>query len=881
MSTLSAYYSTGSSLSTGAHKSKLLNEGLLSGRGDDPAVIAPWQFTEPELSDAERLNFIFNSKPLIDLEHPLASIDGDNSEFNNLFALHRGLSRMRELVTFGETGRADSLRTILNQRFGSFLTEVNDFTKTLSFSDMSLIPGISDSKMDASFQTPRALSETDPEHYGAQVSTVQADAIAGITGTELFTITSTTSSGTTNVALDLSAVAGTLNLDNIVDYINGELSANGVITTLSVERFDEFSYGIKLNLNASESISFTADPGNQQAAVYVAGSFGTGDLGNGFLMKFDDLASASPTNEFRSDVSSDVHDDARATAVDSLGNVYVVGTTSGDLSGELNQGTPDAYLRKYDAAGELIYSRLLGSTSNANGYAVTVDSSDNVIIAGETIDTLTDDAYGGGFDSFITKFDSDGVELWTRQAGPFATDGAFALTTDASDNIFIAGQAASAVSDSVTHAGGLDAYLTKVDSAGTLVWNKQFGTTSDDRATAITVDNAGSVFVAAESGGNAVLRKYTDEATSQTPVWEVDLGAVNSDGGVTGVALGDGGNVYISGYTSNAGLSGTITQAHSGGIDGFVSRIDDAGASATINNTTYVGSADEDRINGITVKADAAGDEIYLTGNTTGSIGGATKAGETDGFVSRLDNAGNSVWTSQFGGGFTHSGQSIVYDATGTSVVSRLGLPAGPVPAEPPTDLGALTSVRPGQSFKIAVNGGIPETVTIEEGDTYGLLAAKINKILGTDGAARNDKEIGGRLFSIEALRDARIDIIAGPEGSDALAGLGLREGTLFAEQDDATSEASSKNVHFSLGLFDDLNVLDRSAAADAGIIIDSAMLEVRKAFDFLNGTTDEDPLSKVRISAANQARINSLQFALERVSSFSVANATLFDLKV
>ena len=116
---------------------------------------------------------------------------------------------------------------------------------------------------------------------------------------------------------------------------------------------------------------------------------------------------------------------------------------------------------------------------------------------------------------------------------------------------------------------------------------------------------------------------------------------------------------------------------------------------------------------------------------------------------------GTSIWTELFGGTVVHKGQGIAYDATGTSVISRLGLPEGPVPIDPPTDIGALTSVRPGQYFSISVNGEPAGRVTIEEDDTYGLLAAKVNKILGKFGAARNEKDIEGRRFTIEAFLDA------------------------------------------------------------------------------------------------------------------------------
>ena len=196
----------------------------------------------------------------------------------------------------------------------------------------------------------------------------------------------------------------------------------------------------------------------------------------------------------------------------------------------VNQGTPDLYLRKFDGSGTEIWSRLLGATDDTTGFAIAIDANDNIVVAGQTQAELSSTAYGGNYDSFVTKFDQDGQELWSRQAQPYANDGAMALSVDSSGNVFVAGVTSAAIGSGVTHAGGSDAYITKLDSNGALVYNKQFGGTGDDRAMAITVDNAGNVFVAAENDGRIVARKYADSDLSQTPIWEVDLGAVGNGG---------------------------------------------------------------------------------------------------------------------------------------------------------------------------------------------------------------------------------------------------------------------------------------------------------------------------------------------------------------
>ena len=48
-------------------------------------------------------------------------------------------------------------------------------------------------------------------------------------------------------------------------------------------------------------------------------------------------------------------------------------------------------------------------------------------------------AFGGNLDTFVTKFDSGGQELWTRQAGPYLDDLGLSLTVNSSNEIFVAG----------------------------------------------------------------------------------------------------------------------------------------------------------------------------------------------------------------------------------------------------------------------------------------------------------------------------------------------------------------------------------------------------------------------------------------------------------
>ncbi len=161
------------------------------------------------------------------------------------------------------------------------------------------------------------------------------------------------------------------------------------------------------------------------------------------------------------------------------------------------------------------------------------------------------------------------------------------------------------------------------------------------------------------------------------------LGALGSGGGVTGVAVDSKGDLYVSGLTTNAALDTTVKNAHSGDIDAFVLNVKDNPAGGTIQYVTYVGTSTTDR--GLGVAVDTGDDSFYVTGDTIGTLAGETKTGDVDTFAAKFDKNGILQFTHQFGGAFDHSGAAIAFDANGTCVLSRLGLPGGDIPVEDAT----------------------------------------------------------------------------------------------------------------------------------------------------------------------------------------------------
>jgi hypothetical protein len=875
---LAVYYASGASLSPSLQTAVIRNGTLSDAIAlAESGVLPPWDQPEPEVDSDDAGRFL-RGGDIIDLDDPRVDQPDASDDFKNLFGLYIALSTMRDMAEF--TRDNDSLQIVLDRQFQTYLAEVRGFADDTGFDGIILVSGLRNDLARSTVEMPAINPIADAygtrlaqSFTGSVITDSRTTAIAGINGTDTFTIDVTTSTGTKNVTIDLSQVSGTLSIDNIVTEINAQLAAaGGISSTVFVEEVYEGGFAIEVKHATGETLTF-GSPTSTEASVYVAGNYGAGATAGGFVAKIDDLGAADPNQAFRQSINTvEASDRAGGVAVDSEGNVYVVGTTAGDLDGQGVTGTEDAYLTKYDASGNLLYTLRLGATESAGGFAVAVDSADNVIIAGHTLSPLTDTAYGGGFDTFVTKFDSTGKELFTRQAAPYAADSGLAITVDSSDNIFISGVTSGAIDSSQTNAGGNDAFVTKIDSSGTLVYNKQFGGAGDDSANAVAVDNAGNVFVAATVDGDAVVRKYADDDADDPPIWELNLGALGSDGDATGIALDANGDVYVTGYTTNASLAGTIAQAHSGGTDAFVTRIVDSGTSAAVDFTSYIGASGTDRALGIAVNNGA----IYVTGETDGSIGGETLSGQVDAFVAKLDNMGSLTYAHYIGGGFDHRGTAIAFDADGTSVLSRLGLPTGTVPIPTAATVAMQTSARVGQSFYVSVNGAAAKRITIEDSDTIEVLAAKISNRLGVDGDAKIVTTGHTQHLEIQALNGAVIEILEGPEGFNALPGLGLTPQRLIGELVDASKQEADADSTFELGFTSTMNLSTSIAADDALTLLENAMREVREAFSFLtDGPPPDDPFAGIigPPSPYMAGRIAAFEGALSRIESANLSS--------
>jgi hypothetical protein len=806
---------------------------------DDP----PWN--TPTKTDAKQDAKVLSTTKFLDTSKvPLSAGPTDESKTaqdnQKLFALYSAVNTLAYLTKMAQKSTATTGQLAgLNTRFQTGLAEVKKYLASTEFNNYTLQAA----KPSDQVVSAAGVKFADFTYKTRQLvgNSALNNPLSGLSASDSFTIAVKKGGVTTNVVIDLSQVSGGLTLGNVISYVNGQLSAGGFTTRLQKTTQGETStsaknatYGLQVSPGTNETISFSAAGtpalymvGNSGSATEtntvtnIATSAATTSVANqaGRLTKLSGL-DGSPTGVISANQQASTGTTtAERTVVDATGNVYVIGTASGNFGSQLNQGTQDVYLTKYDSAGRQTWSKLLGSAGTASGFGLALDPSGGVVVTGASTADLTPTSVAdGNNDSFVARYTANGDQSWIKQIPTLANNQANAISIDAAGNITIGGSVSGGVIGAgMTASGKADAFLAKFDSKGKLLAENQFGTSGNDSVAATATAADGSLYVASVQNGHAILAKYTAGDITTAPAWTQDLGELQGGGAIGGLAV-NGNQIYLSGTTSNsnltAGGAASIVTAATGGTEAFVFALTDNGGSSSADHVSYVGTGTGDKGGAVSVGPDGT---VYLAGTTTGTLAGQTRTVQNtdNAFAAALNADGTLKWTRQFGGQDGKStGAGLAIDPNGSSVLDALGLPRGTLNLDQSVELTAQTTLRPGSNFQIKVlgNGARTATITIDAGETLDSLSTKINAQLGGLGKASVNYLGGAANLKLKVNPGTTIELVSGSKDFDALGRLGIPAGILTASKTGAKAEDSDTTT-FGLGFAGTLDISSRSGA--------------------------------------------------------------------
>jgi hypothetical protein len=154
---------------------------------------------------------------------------------------------------------------------------------------------------------------------------------------------------------------------------------------------------------------------------------------------------------------------------------------------------------KFGANGNLLWTRQLGSTGTDESFSVSADGLGNVYVSGHTDGSL-DGTNAGAIDAFIGKYNSAGDLLWIRQIGSIQAEYSTGVSADALGNVYLSCWTEGDLAGPSN--GSVDVFVAKYGAAGNLVWTKQFGTSTYDYGLDISADGLGNAYVSGHTLGD-------------------------------------------------------------------------------------------------------------------------------------------------------------------------------------------------------------------------------------------------------------------------------------------------------------------------------------------------------------------------------------------
>jgi len=415
-----------------------------------------------------------------------------------------------------------------------------------------------------------------------------------------------------------------------------------------------WAWAIGGNVTGGHLNSSVVDPlGNLYATGYftnntfvlggvVINNTSGGGAADAFILKCDSLGNVI----WAKNIGGIQNDYGNAIAVDQGGNICITGYFESKTAYFLNDTlintdtispTPNAFVAKYDANGNELFARVVGSSARYfYGMGIASDTGNNIYVTGRYMDK---DMVVG----------SDTLE------------------------------------NSDTLGWGQEVFVVKYNSVGSVVWAKTLGNPDNDWATGVVVDGAGNSYVFGHFWGYPIVfggDTLTLDATSQAflvkydingnEIWGKKIGS-NYVAGSTGICLGTGSSVVITGgFTEQFILGSTVLyNADTSGLksDIYLARIDSSGNSLWAERIG--GSLDEFSY---CVATDLLGD-VYVSGHFNSALISAGSdtifnSGGGDLFFAKFSSVGNPLWC-KGADGLSHGlGYAICPDYFGNIYVS-------------------------------------------------------------------------------------------------------------------------------------------------------------------------------------------------------------------
>ncbi|UCE19320.1 MAG: SBBP repeat-containing protein, partial [Gemmatimonadota bacterium] len=355
---------------------------------------------------------------------------------------------------------------------------------------------------------------------------------------------------------------------------------------------------------------------------------------------------------------------ATAMVGDDDGNVYLTGYCYDTKT------LYDYVTMKYNSSGEKQWTSRYNGPENSydKPTALAVDDSGNVYVTGKCGGTDT------GTDYVTIKYDAGGIQQWVvSYDGPKGRyDIPSALAIDNSGNVFVTGGCE-------VPGCGYDYATLKYTPNGEEAWITHFnGTGNDnDKATALTVDDAGNVYVTGHSIGSKTGNdfgtiKYSPEGDRE---WVVRYnGSRNCWDEATALTVDGSGNIYVTGKSLSPSTSYdyATVKYNEDGFQQWAARYNGPGNLLDYATAIAVDNSGNIYVTGYSKRSDTAYDYLTVGYSAVGLERWVDRYNGSGNFLDyptaiAVDGSGN-IYVTGYGKGLVtwYDYTTIKYDATGT-----------------------------------------------------------------------------------------------------------------------------------------------------------------------------------------------------------------------
>ncbi|WDF64300.1 T9SS type A sorting domain-containing protein [Flavobacterium sp. KACC 22763] len=262
---------------------------------------------------------------------------------------------------------------------------------------------------------------------------------------------------------------------------------------------------------------------------------------------------------------------------------------------------------------------------------------------------------------------------WQKSIGGTKNDFGRKIIKTSDGGYISAGYTMSNDKDIINNHGNTDIIVIKLSSTGTIQWQKTYGGSNSDTASAIQQTLDGGYIIAGTTSSNdgdvtGYKGGYSDYwiikiSNDGTIEWQKCFGGTNTDSGSDVQQTADGGYIVCGSASSNDGDVSGNHMGNGASTDYWVVKLTNTGS---IMWQKCYGSNYEEILHSIKLTSDGG---FILNGETSGNGGDVTGfKGEVDYWVVKINSSGVLEWQKALGGSKSDYGVDIIQNSKGNYI---------------------------------------------------------------------------------------------------------------------------------------------------------------------------------------------------------------------